>query len=174
MSHINKLIIVLMVCVSSLAGAQQVNWTTIEKASQTSSDKIYMIDFYTDWCGYCKKMDRETFSNPVVAKILNRYYTPVKFNAEGNATFTWGERKYVPTPTPKGSRPAVHMFAKAVLGQKIGFPTFAFFAPDQSLLTLVQGYNNANDFAMILWYFASGDNKKYSFDHYTGFIIFVF
>ena len=147
------------------AGAQQVNWTQIEKAPQNSK-KLYMVDFFTSWCGYCKKMDRETFTNPTVVKILNQYYTPIKFDAEGTSSFMWQGVKYTSTPTPPGSRPSVHMFAKSVLGKQIGFPSFAFFKIDQSPLTIVQGYHTADEFIMILWYLASGDNERYSFDRY--------
>lgn len=150
----------------SSVSAQQISWVTIENLPQQSNGKYYIVDFYTSWCGYCKKMDRETFTHPTVAKIINNYYIPVKFNAEGNSTFIWQGIKYSATPTPPGSRPSVHMFTKAVLGKQIGFPSFAFFTGDQSLITIVQGYHSAEDFIIILWYFASGDNKRYSFDKY--------
>ena len=67
--------------------AQQVEWKTIEQAAKTDSKtnaKLYFVDFYTSWCGWCKKMDRDTFSDPTVAKILNKYFYPVKFNAESS------------------------------------------------------------------------------------------
>lgn len=147
------------------AGAQQINWNQIENISQNNS-KLYLIDFYTDWCGFCKKMDRKTFNDPTIIKIINNYYTPIKFNAEGNASFMWHGIKYTATPTPPGSRPSVHMFAKSVLGKQIGFPSFAIFKSDQTPITIVQGYQDVHEFTIILWYFASGDNKRYSFDRY--------
>ena len=147
------------------AGAQQINWLSIDKLP-ANSDKPYLVDFYTSWCGYCKKMDRQTFTNPIVVKIINKYYIPVKFDAEGNATFMWRGVKYTPTPTPPGSRPSVHMFTKAMLGKQIGFPSFGFFDRDQAPLTILQGYQTADDLIVILWYFASGDNNRYSFDRY--------
>ena len=33
-----------------------------------------MVDVYTDWCGWCKKMDKETFNHPVIAKYINENY----------------------------------------------------------------------------------------------------
>ena len=107
--------------------AQQVEWKTIEQAAKTdtkSNAKLYFVDFYTSWCGWCKKMDRETFSNPVVAKILNTYYIPVKFDAEGSSEFTWKGNKYSGATTAPGSRRGTHSFAKAVLGTQMGFPSF--------------------------------------------------
>ena len=147
----------------------QVEWKTIEQASKTeakSNTKLYFVDFYTSWCGWCKKMDRETFKDPVVAKILNTYYIPVKFDAEGNAEFTWQGTKYTNTAAAPGARPNTHNFAKTVLGAKMGFPSFGLFGTDQRRLTIIQGYQSAADLVMMLWYFASGDNKKYPFDKY--------
>ena len=147
----------------------QVEWKTIEQAAKIEAKgntKLYFVDFYTSWCGGCKKMDRETFKDPVVAKILNTYYIPVKFDAEGNAEFTWQGTKYANATTTPGARPNTHNFAKAVLGAKMGFPSFGLFGTDQRRLTIIQGYQTAADLVVMLWYFASGDNKKYPFDKY--------
>lgn len=158
-------IAVILLALCGSATAQQINWVSIDKLPQ-NSEKLYLVDFYTSWCGYCKKMDRQTFTNPTVVKIINKYYIPIKFDAEGDATFMWKGVKYTPTPTPPGSRPSVHMFTKAMLGKQIGFPSFGFFGKDQSALTIVQGFQTADEFIVILWYFASGDNNRYRFDRY--------
>lgn len=149
--------------------AQNIEWKTIEQAAKTdskSNTKLYFVDFYTSWCGWCKKMDRETFTNPIVAKILNTYYLPVKFDAEGNSEFSWHGTKYNNLEVAPGGRRSTHSFAKAVLGTQMGFPSFCIFNSDQSKLTIIQGYQSANDLIVMLWYFASGDNKRYPFDKY--------
>ena len=72
------------------ARAQQIQWHTPEEASSAKiGTRLYLFDFYTTWCGYCKKMDRETFTDPTVVAIVNKYYYPVKFNAEGDFAFQW-------------------------------------------------------------------------------------
>jgi thioredoxin-related protein len=108
-------------------------------------------------------MDRQTFTDPTVAKIMNTYYYPVKFNAEGNETVTWNGRVYPPATQ---GRNKVHVFTQATLGQRIGFPSFAIFRADGTLLTVVPGFYPPKEFAVILWYFASGDNAKYPYDKY--------
>ena len=90
----------------------------------------------------------------------------LKFNAEGSSEFSWLGTKYSNIATAPGARPATHSFAKAVLGVQIGFPSFVIFNSDQTKLTIIQGYQPADELIMALWYFASGDNKRYSYDSY--------
>ena len=143
----------------------QVKWHTIEEASEAKiGTRLYMVDFYTDWCGYCKKMDRETFSDVTVAKILNSYYYPVKFNAEGRQPVTWRGRTF---RAGNDRRRSVHEFALSTLGSRMGFPTVAIFRADGTLVNTIPGFYPAKDFAMFLWYFASGDCDRYPFERYT-------
>ena len=70
--------------VTDPAEGSGVKWLTFEEAvekSKTEKRKIF-IDVYTDWCGWCKVMDKNTFNDPEVAKLLNEKFYPVKFNAE--------------------------------------------------------------------------------------------
>ncbi len=146
----------------------QVKWKTIEEAAQTDTKKnkkLFFVDFSTSWCGWCKKMDRETFSDPVVAAILNKYYIPVHFDAEGKATFTWNGTKYANNATP-GQRSQTHPFTRAILGQKIGYPSFAIFNAGGGLKQVLQGYQTAYEFSMVLWYICSGDDQRYTWEEY--------
>ena len=145
------------------AGAQ-VNWHTIDDAAQAKiGTRIYFVDFYTSWCGWCKKMDRDTYADPIVVKILNKYYYPVKFDAEGSKKVIWNGRVY---PPATAGRNGLHSFASAILGKQAGFPSAAFLRADGSLVQVVPGYFKPQEFATILWYFASGDCNKYSFEQY--------
>ncbi len=138
----------------------QVKWHTIEEAAKASiGEKTYFIDFYTSWCGYCKKMDRETFTDPTVAKILNRYFYPVKFDAEGSNSFSWFGQTYNPA---KAGRNRTHEFARGLQG----YPSFALIKADGTPMQVIPGFSSAKEFTVILWYFASGDYNLYPFDKY--------
>jgi uncharacterized protein YyaL (SSP411 family) len=41
-----------------------------------------LVDLYTEWCGWCKKMDENVFTDAQVISLLNSDFTAVKFNAE--------------------------------------------------------------------------------------------
>ncbi len=161
------IIITLLLCLMGGSfQAQTVAWQKIEDAAKAEvGQKMYFFDFYTSWCGWCKRMDRDTFSDPTVSAILNKYYIPVKFNAESNTQFDWNNQHFT-GGISVNNRPATHTFTRYVLGQKIGYPSFAIFLPNQQLLQVIPGYVPASDFVKILWYFVSGDYNKYPFEKY--------
>ena len=88
-----KTLLILAVFVGFAGWAQEkIQWMSIEKAyeltqSEENPKKIF-IDVYTDWCGWCKRMDKATFQKPEVAAYMNEHYYNVKFNAEQKEDIT--------------------------------------------------------------------------------------
>ena len=78
-------LVAVLVAVASQAFAQgQINWVSWEEAvelNQREPRKI-VVDVYTEWCGWCKKMDKATFQNEQVAAYVNENYYAIKFDAE--------------------------------------------------------------------------------------------
>lgn len=135
-----------------------VRWLTFEEAverSKTEKRKIF-IDVYTDWCGWCKVMDKKTFSEPAVAKLLNEKYYPVKFNAEQreDVTFRGTTFKFV----EYGSR-GTHQLAAALLNNQLSYPSVVFLNEDFAIMEIVKGYRQAAEFHKVADYYA-GDFYK--------------
>ncbi len=82
-----KFALLLGVLCSTIGLAQEkIKWMSIEEAYELTlteeHPKKIFIDVYTDWCGWCKRMDKATFQNEEVAAYMNMHYYNVKFDAE--------------------------------------------------------------------------------------------
>ena len=152
-----KLIIILVLLTTYTIHAQESNevihWYSFEEAIklQKENPKKIFIDVYTDWCGYCKKMDRETFSNPVIARYLNDNFYPVKFDAEQKGNVVYDGTTYKNTNADK--RRGSHELAQALLQGKMSYPSYAFLNKKGQLITVVQGYIPAPSFEPIIHFF---------------------
>jgi len=64
---------------SSMASSREIKWYSYEEGTALGKKlgKKIFIDFYADWCGYCRMMDRSTFKDASVIAILNRDFIPV-------------------------------------------------------------------------------------------------
>ena len=173
-----KLIILSLVCamVMSVVQAQlklpaKVKWFTIEQAVelQKKETRKIMIDVYTDWCGWCKKMDAETFDHPVIAEYLNANFYPVKFNAESKEPITFSGKTFV--NENKGGRSS-HQFAIALLQGQMSYPSIAYLNEKLEPLGAVPGYYSAKDFEPLIKYIEEDKYKTgVSFDDYKkGFV----
>ena len=76
--------------------SQSINWVTMDKALelQKNTPKNIMIDIYTTWCGPCKMLDKNTFTNKDLITFVNANYYAVKFNAEGNESVNYKNRLF--------------------------------------------------------------------------------
>lgn len=127
--------------------------------AQKESPKKIVMDVYTIWCGPCKLMDKNTFSNPKVVDFINKNYYPVKFNAEGTEEITYEGFTYTNPnyqPERKG-RNAVHFFADALRLQ--GYPSLVFFEEDGKLIQAVPGYKTPQELEIYLKMIANDDYK---------------
>ncbi len=130
-----------------------VKWYTVNDIEKllAKEPRPVFIDAFTDWCGWCKRLDQNTFSDPVIAKYLNENFYPVKFNAESKDPVTFMGKEYI----NDGKYGKTHSLAAALLpvNGQIGFPTIVFLNEKGELITPVQGYKEPKDFEPLLVYF---------------------
>ncbi len=136
-----------------------VQWLTIEEAVEKVKEdprKIF-IDVYTDWCGFCKRMDQNTFSHPVIIEMLNEKFYPVKLNAEQEEPIVFQGHEYV-NENP-GQRRSTHNFAIAILQGQMSYPSIAFFNEEFNLITAIPGYRPPENMEPILMFFYEDEYK---------------
>ncbi len=135
--------------------AGKVNWLSLEEAlekQKTEPRKIFM-DVYTDWCGWCKRMDANSFANPVVAQYLNEKWYPVKFDAEQKAAVQYKGKEY--TFVPSGGR-GYHQLAAELTGGRLSYPTTIYLDEKGDPIQSIPGYKDALNLDKILKFF--GEN----------------
>lgn len=143
-----------------------VKWYTFEEAVKLNekNPKKLFIDVYTDWCSWCKVMDQKTFSHPEIAAYLNKYYYPVKFNAESKAPITFNGHVF----ENKGQgRRDPHELAAALLQGRMSYPSIAYLDENNQLLTAVPGYRTAAQIEPILVFFAENHYKTTNWETFS-------
>ncbi len=149
--------------------AQEVSWMSWEEAVQRASTdaqpKKMFIDVYTDWCGWCKKMDKDTFQDPEVASYMEQNFYMVKLDAEQKDPIDFRGKTY--TFVPSGRR-GYHQLAAALLQGKMSYPTVVFLDEDLKMLSPVPGYQKPDAFLKIARYFGENIYRDTSWEAYSG------
>jgi thioredoxin-related protein len=140
-----------------------VHWMTFTEAikkSKTEKRKIF-IDVYTDWCGWCKVMDKNTFSDPIIAKLLNENFYAVKLNAEQreDIEFEGTTFKFI-----DNGRNGYHQLAAALLNNQLSYPTVVFLDEDFKMLQPLPGYQKAPEFHKVAKFIGEGHYKTVKWD----------
>jgi thioredoxin-related protein len=133
------------------------------KLNKKKPKKVF-VDVYTDWCGWCKKMDKETFQDPEVAKYMQKHFYCVKLNAETKDTIVVDTVKFV-NKNPKG-RGGNNQLAVELLRGKMSYPSLVFINEQNQVLTVVPGYLNAADFTPVVHYFGENAYKDVKWEAY--------
>lgn len=163
--HMNKRILFIAVALmtSITAVAQEINWMSFEEAleAQKKKPKKIMMDVYTNWCGPCKMLDKNTFQNKDVAKYVNENFYAVKFNAEGNDVVTYKGQTFDNANYKeelKNRRNSVHKLARHF--KVSAYPTIVYMDEKGEVIAPIKGYQKPQQIELYLKMFSSDAHKN--------------
>ena len=114
-------------------------WMTFEDvAKHTNKEgKKYLVDVYTEWCGWCKVMDKKTFTDPEIQKFLDENFHIVKFDAEQKTSISFKGVFYDYVPAGKKG---INKLAIELLGPRMSYPTLVYLDENLNLIKRVPGF----------------------------------
>ena len=138
----------------------KVKWMDLKEMQEAyaKEPRPILIDMYTSWCGWCKVMDKKTYTNENVVAYINKKFYAVKFNAESKATLSFLGKDYAYNKKEK-----IHELAKKLAGYEVGFPSTILLSKPEAPPAVISGYMIPSEMEAPLKYFGSNANEKQSF-----------
>lgn len=157
---LSALLVVSFLFVTNKSLAQEkakINWITLDQAFEAikKEPRKIVIDVYTDWCGWCKVMDKNTFSDAKVADFVNKKYYAVKLNAEQGGQIKIGDKTY--------SYPEL---ASTLMQGKMSYPTIVYLDEKFNMIQPIPGYQDAKAFHQVITFLGDNHFKKLDFEKY--------
>lgn len=123
---------------------EPVNWMSWEEATAQPNEekRKYIVDLYTDWCGWCKKMDATTFKDETVMAYLRENFYPVKFDAEQKEDLVFNGHTF--KFQPYGRRGA-HELAIQLLNGRMSYPSIVYLNEEFEIITVSPGFKQPGD-----------------------------
>jgi thioredoxin-related protein len=114
------------------------SWYKIDDLDQMDlGDKKVMIDMYTSWCGWCKVMDKKTFTDPAVVDYLNDNFVMVKFNAERREPVSFQGETY---EWINAGRRGANKLALKLMSGRMAYPTMVYLDSELNTIKASAGY----------------------------------
>jgi thioredoxin-related protein len=135
--------------------AKDITWHGFDEgvALAKEQNKKVLVDVYTDWCVWCKKMDKEVYPDRGVGQSINQNFIAVKLNAESQNQVSFDGTK----------------MSEASLAQAMGvtgYPTVLFLDPSAKPITKISGYMQPKEFATTLNFIGEDHYKNQSYSDY--------
>lgn len=139
---------------------EEVNWMSFEEmqVAYAKAPRPILVDLYTNWCGWCKVMDKNTYQNKQVATYINEKYYAVKFDAESKAEVVFNGRKY-----GYNAKYKTHDLAVELSFGQLSYPNTVFLADIKARPAPLAGYMKPKEIEAPLRYFAERKSEQESF-----------
>ncbi|MGP8215189.1 MAG: thioredoxin family protein [Bacteroidia bacterium] len=151
---------------AKLPGAQAINWMNWDMAVKLNKEhpKKIFVDIYTQWCGWCKKMDWSTYQDKGIIDYINKNFYAVRLDAETRDTFHFDNHIFV--NSNPGQQGSVNELAYSLMDGKMVYPTTIYLDEKFDRLSYLSGYLSTQDLKMILTFFAEDKYKTMTYEDY--------
>lgn len=162
-----KVKVFLLVCVIAIATSsfnlkpkEQIKWISFEELHElyAKNPKPILIDMYTEWCGWCKQMDKLTYTNEKVIKYINENYYAVKFDAESREKIFFNQKEYTYNTRYKSNDLALYLSFG-----RLEFPTTVFLPSLDAKPAPLSGYMRPKELEPPLKYFVERKSEAETF-----------
>lgn len=160
-----SLVLLGLLFVSSIATAQ-IEWLSWEEAIERNKQepRKILVDVYTDWCGWCKKMDKTVFADPVIEKYVSQNFYAVKFDAEQKNTLKYDGHTFK-FNTEIGRRGS-HELAYALLDGRMSYPSIVYLDEHRDRISISPGFKPAVKFIDELNFIQGGHYRTKTYPEY--------
>lgn len=136
---------------------EKITWVTFTELQElyAKNPKPILVDVYTDWCGWCKEMDRTTYKHEKLAAYINKNYYAVKFNAESRTPVNFNNKVFKYNPAYRVNELALYLTA----GQ-LSFPTTVFLSGTDAQPAAIPGYLRPKQIEGPMKFFGEKANEK--------------
>lgn len=153
-------------CSLSTAATAQIEWLSWDEAitRNKQTPKKILVDVYTDWCGWCKKMDKAVFADATIAAYVSKHFYAVKFNAEQRVRLEYDGHTF-DFNTGMGRRGA-HELAYALLDGRMSYPSIVYLDEHRDRISISPGFKLANEFVNELKFIEGGHYRTKTYREY--------
>ena len=142
-------VILLFLCIfafrpDSFASSDKIKWNSYDEGMLLGKNtpKKILLHFYANWCGYCTKMEKQTFQNSLVIDYMNTHFVPIKIN------------------TDKKKQLALKYRVR-------GLPSTWFLSENGETISNLPGYIQPSKMLLILKFINTDSYKKMSFEKFV-------
>jgi thioredoxin-related protein len=149
-----------MACASDKKDNSEIHWMSFEEAELKMKEKPkkVIIDVYTSWCGWCKVMDKKTYSNDSLIRYVNENFYAVKFDAEQKTPVSFKGKKWEYSAQNRANDLAVQL-----MQGKMSYPTTIFMDEGFENAQPLPGYLELFQMESILKYIGGNIHKAKPF-----------
>jgi thioredoxin-related protein len=144
---------------------ETIQWRTPNEAvllARTANKKI-LFSVHTSWCGWCHVMDKKTWSNPEVVRLINQHFIAVKLDAETKTPLEFLDNTFRFLPDRK-----VNELAWLILDGKMQYPSTVFLNKNAEILSPVQGFIEADIMIQILQFYGQDHYLTTKWEDFSG------